>query len=435
MVPMSEPSIPDRGRRVLLDTYRRQPLTLSDGRGCVVAGHDGVEYLDCLSGLAVSALGHGHPGVISAIARASGKPLHFSNLYWSEPMVQLAERLVAATGMDRVFFCNSGAEAVEAAIKLSRRARPGRSKVVVFDSSFHGRTMGALSATAQSGYQRPFAPLLPGFINLPFGEPLPAGAIDETTALVLVEPIQGEGGVRPAPRGWLADLARATREAGALLALDEIQSGVGRTGTFLASQHEGVQPDVVCLAKGLAAGLPIGALLVRGPAAASFQPGDHGSTFGGGPFVATVALAVLESVLADGFLATVTRRGAQLRTKLEGIARSNPLVAEVRGRGLMQGLVLHRPVAPQVVAAALHQRLLLAPAGPEVVRMLPPLIITDLEISMAAERLAAALDQVADYYPSGSPAAGAPPYQEGFHATMAPQEVDIARSGGGVAGT
>ncbi len=407
------------GSQLLMDCYRRQPLTFVAGNGCHLMADDGIAYLDCLSGLAVSTLGHGHPAVAAAIRQASTAPLHVSNLYWSEPMVRLAERLVDATGMERVFFCNSGTEAVEAAIKLARRALPERSKAVVFERSFHGRTMGALSATAQPGYQEAFRPLVPGFCPYPYGAELPDGAIDRDTALVLVEPIQGEGGIRPAPPGWLAQVAQAAREAGALLALDEVQTGIGRTGRFLACQHDGVMPDIVCLAKGLAGGLPIGALLARGPAAGAFRPGDHGSTFGGGPFVATVANVVMETVMADGFLALVARRGRELAKLLTEVGQRSPLVAEVRGRGLMQGIVLRQAVAAEVVAAALAQRLLVAPAGYNVVRLMPPLTITRDELAVAVARLAAALDQVSGYNPSGSPSTRAAAIQEGTGAALA----------------
>jgi len=420
-------SIADRGSQVLFNTYQRQPITITGGSGCWLTGHDGARYLDCLSGIAVNTLGHGHPAITEALVRAAQAPLHVSNLYWSESGVELAERLVEATGMDRVFFCNSGAEAIEATIKLARRAQPGRAKTIVFDRSFHGRTLGALSATAQQAYQQPFAPLLAGFEVLPFGATEPLSAIDHDTAVVLVEPIQGEGGIRPAPPGWLAAVAAACSNVGALLAVDEIQTGIGRSGTFLACQQDGVTPDVVCLAKGLAGGLPIGAVLARGSAATALVPGDHGSTFGGGPFVTTAALAVVDTVLTDGFLPRVAQLGSQLRTLLESVAAASPLVSEVRGRGLMLGLRLQHPVAREVTSAAREQGLLIAPAGAEVIRLLPPLTIDPVELEEAARRLSAALSQVGEYYLSAQPTTSQQP-PDLQDATVAHQKVPAANT-------
>jgi predicted acetylornithine/succinylornithine family transaminase len=371
-----------RGAAVLQSTYGRYPIELVSGSGCRVTGADGREYLDFVAGIAVSALGHAHPAVVEALRRGADGLIHVSNLYWTEPMIHFAERLTAAAGMERAFFCNSGAEAVEAALKLARKARPGRSGIVCFEGSFHGRTLGALSVTARPRYQDPFRPLLPDVTVLPFGESV---ALDERTGLVLVEPVQGEGGMRPAPPGWLAHLREACDAAGALLVFDEVQSGMGRTGSLFAYQAEGVLPDAVTVAKALAGGLPMGALLARGDAGTAFEPGDHASTFGGGPLVASVALAVLDVVLGDGFLAGVGERGERLGEGLAALAAARSGITGARGRGLMQGLVLSEPRASAVVEDLHRLGLLTCPAGPDVVRFVPPLIVSDAEVDEALD--------------------------------------------------
>jgi acetylornithine/N-succinyldiaminopimelate aminotransferase len=378
-----------------MPTYRRYPAEFVTGSGCRLIDSLGISYLDFAAGIAVSALGHAHPEIVTAIRDAAGGLLHVSNLYWTEPMVRLAERLTAVAGMERAFFCNSGAEAIETALKLARKSRPGRSRFVVFEQSFHGRTLGALSATAQPHYQSPFAPLVPGFRVLPFGDFEAADAgIDAGTAAVLVEVIQGEGGVRVAPSGWLAHLRAACDRAGALLIVDEVQTGLGRTGSFYAYQAEGVAPDAVATAKALAGGLPMGALLSRGDAAGAFAPGDHGSTFGGGPFVASVANAVLDVILARGFLDTVAARGRALGDALAGVAEKHPrLVRETRGRGLLRGIALGQPHARALVDLLLADGLLAVPAGDDVVRFSPPLVVTESEIAEAAARLDRALER------------------------------------------
>ena len=381
-----------RGEQALLRTYARYPLELAAGSGCHLVGSDGRRYLDFTAGIAVNVLGHGHPAIVSELHSAAGGLLHVSNLYWTEPMVRLAERLTHAAGMEKAFFCNSGAEAVEAAIKLARRARPGRPRIICFDRSFHGRTLGALSVTAQGKYREPFQPLLAEIEILPFGDFEAAShAVDEDVALVLVEPIQGEGGMRPAPPGWLAHLRARCDEAGAILVFDEVQSGVGRTGAFCAFQRESVVPDAVTLAKALAGGLPMGALLARGPLIEAFQPGDHASTFGGGPFVAAIANAVLDVVLGDDFLAEVVAKGEHLDALLLGLAERSPIVAATRGPGLMRGIVLVSPLAAPVVESARERGLLVCPAGANVVRLVPPLTITRQEISEGVAMLEHAL--------------------------------------------
>jgi acetylornithine/succinyldiaminopimelate/putrescine aminotransferase len=309
-------------------------------------------------------------------------------------MVRLAERLTAAARMDRAFFCNSGAEAVEAALKLARKARPGRPRFVVFERSFHGRTMAALSATAQPHYQDAFRPLLPEFVVVPFGDADAAErAIDARTAAALVEPIQAEGGVRPAPPGFLARLRAACDRAGALLLFDEVQTGMGRTGALFACEAEGVAPDALATAKALAGGLPMGALLARGAAAEAFAPGDHASTFGGGLLVARVALAVLDTIEADGFLADVRAKGEMLGAGLRACAARHPMAIEARGRGLLWGLALDGPRAAEVIPLLHARGLLAAPAGKDVLRFAPPLVIAREQIAEGLARIDAALDE------------------------------------------
>ena len=386
-----------RGGACLMPTYARYPIEIAGGRGCRVMDSAGRTYLDFAAGIAVNVLGHAHPALVRALRGACEGLLHTSNLYWTEPMVRLAERLTETAGMERVFFCNSGAEAVEAAIKTVRRARPGREKIVVFERSFHGRTLGALSATAQPQYQEGFAPLVPGFEAIPFGDfDAATASVDETTQAVLVEPIQGEGGVRPAPRGWLRHLRTISDRAGALLILDEVQCGVGRTGSFFAHQEDEIAPDAVVAAKGLAGGLPIGALLTRGDAAQALGPGQHGSTFGGGAFVATAAHAVLDVVLGPGFLDEVRAKGEVLQKALEEIARRREIVTEVRGRGLFRGVVLREPWAKELVASLHELGMLAVPAGNEVLRLLPPLVISREEIDEGVVLLDRALAAVSE---------------------------------------
>jgi predicted acetylornithine/succinylornithine family transaminase len=376
-------------------TYARYPVELVSGRGCRVVDSTGREHLDFIAGIATNVLGHAHPAVVAAIRAQAEGLLHVSNLYWTEPMIRLAERLTAAAGMDTAFFCNSGAEAVEAALKLSRKARPGRKKHVVFERSFHGRTMGALSATAQPHYQAPFEPLVPGFTAVPYGDLDAVRAVlDDQVACVLVEVVQGEGGVRPAPAGFLRGLRAECDRVGALLVLDEVQTGLGRTGSLYAFQGEGVVPDALASAKALAGGLPMGCLLARGDAARAFAPGDHASTFGGGPFVAGVAHAVLDVVTADGFLESVREKGERLAQGLDAIAAKRRLVLRAQGRGLMRGLVLDGPRAPELVPALHARGLLAAPAGKDVLRLTPPLIVTNDEIAEGLETIDAGLADV-----------------------------------------
>lgn len=371
-------SLLDRWSRSLLDNYGTPPLALVRGDGATVVDEDGKSYIDLLGGIAVNALGHAHPAVIEAVTRQVSTLGHVSNLYVAEPPVALAELLLALTGRPgRVYFGNSGAEANEAAFKLARRL--DRTHVVAAQEGFHGRTMGALALTGQPAKADPFRPLPGDVTHVPYGdEAALAAAVTDDTAMVILEPIQGEAGVVVPPPGYLAAAREITDRHGALLVFDEIQTGVGRTGHWFAHQAEGIAPDVVTLAKGLGGGLPIGACLVftdRRPDLASLlPPGSHGSTFGGNPIACAAALAVLRTIASEGLLDHVKRVGERLR---DGVAAlGHPLVGSVRGAGLLLGIVLTSPVSRDLAAALRDAGFLVNPAQPDVIRLAPPLILT-----------------------------------------------------------
>jgi predicted acetylornithine/succinylornithine family transaminase len=357
-------------RTAVLPTYDRADVTFVGGEGAWLTAADGRRFLDFAGGIAVVGLGHGHPAPLAAAHEQLDRLWHVSNLYWTEPMTRLAELLSERFGGAQAFFCNSGAEANEAAIKYARKAT-GKPGVVALEGSFHGRTTGALAATGQPAKREAFEPLLPGatFARLNDVDSLEE-AVGDDTGLVLVEPVQGEGGVLPATPEFLAAAAELAAEHGALLCFDEVQTGVGRTGAFFAFEHLGVRPHLATLAKGLANGLPIGALLVAEDAPAGFEPGDHASTFGGNPVVCAAACAVVEAV-DDDLLAHVRERSAQL-------AEAVP----VRGTGLLLGVETRRPAA-EVVADCLDAGLLVTSAGPTTLRLTPPLTVTDEEVAQA----------------------------------------------------
>jgi predicted acetylornithine/succinylornithine family transaminase len=372
----------------LLGVYARVGPTFVAGEGCELIAADGSRYLDCVAGIAVNALGYGHPAIRDAVTRALETGLiHVSNLYHTEPGERLAEELVARSFADRVFFCNSGAEANEAAFKFARKwsARPG---IVAFSGSFHGRLFASLAATDRPDYRTPFEPLVPGVHVLPLGDRAAAQRMlaESPVGAVIIEPVQGEGGVRPVPADWLGFLRALCDAHGAALIFDEVQCGLGRSGTLFAYEQSGVAPDMLTLAKPLAGGLPMGAVLLSDRIAAALQPGDHATTFGGGPLVATVALEVLQQLAAPEFLAAVRARGVRLGTALRALADRSPKVKEVRGVGLMWGLELTQPAAPFVTAAR-ERGLLIATAGPSVLRLVPPLVISDADIDRAVGTL------------------------------------------------
>ena len=361
----------------LLDTYARTDVTFVNGDGSWLVDDQGLRYLDLVGGIAVVGVGHRHPAPLAAAHEQLDRLWHVSNLYWTKPMTQLAELLSERFDGARSFFCNSGAEAIEAAIKYARKATR-KTGIVALENSFHGRTLGALSATGQPPKRASFEPLVPGvtFATLNDSSSL-ATAVDDNTACILVEPIQGEGGIHPARPEFLARARDLADEYGALLVFDEVQTGVGRTGSFFAWERLGTKPDAVTLAKGLANGLPIGALLVANDAAGAFEPGDHASTFGGNPVVCAAACAVVETV-DDGLLANVVRRGEGFAQRLERL----PGAVEVRGAGLLLGLEIDR-VASDAVAACLEHGVLVGSAGERVLRLTPPLTITDDELDHA----------------------------------------------------
>ncbi|MBU3750460.1 MAG: acetylornithine transaminase [Mycobacterium sp.] len=381
----------DRWQAVMMNNYGTPPLALVGGDGAVVTDADGNTYVDLLAGIAVNVLGHRHPAVIEAVTTQLNTLGHVSNLYATEPGVALAEALVAHLGTPaRVFFCNSGAEANEVAFKLTRLT--GRTKIVAAQGSFHGRTMGALALTGQPAKQEPFQPL-PGFVtHVPFGDAAELErAVDSDTAAVFLEPIMGEGGVVVPPEGYLAAAREITGKHDALLVLDEVQTGVGRTGTFFAHQYDGITPDVVTLAKGLGGGLPIGACLAIGPAAELMTPGLHGSTFGGNPVCAAAALAVLEVLAAEDLVARAARLGKTLQQGIESL--NHPLVDYVRGRGLLRGIVLTEPQGKAVETAARHAGFLVNAAAPDVIRLAPPLVISEEQIGNFLSALPGILDR------------------------------------------
>jgi acetylornithine/N-succinyldiaminopimelate aminotransferase len=365
-------------RRAVMGTYARNPVEFVRGEGTRLWDEEGNEYLDFLAGISVAQLGHCHPDVVDAVSEQAGRLMHVGNLYYTEPAMRLAGRLSERSLGGKVFLCNSGTEAIECAIKLARRHRPG-GEFAVLEGGFHGRTMGSLSATPQESKQAPFAPLVPGFTAFPRHGPL---RVDERTAAVLIEPIQGEGGIHPIEPELLAAARQACDEAGALLVFDEIQCGMGRSGTLWAWQQAGVEPDVMTLAKGLGGGLPIGACVTSPAYADVLQPGDHGSTFGGGPVVAAGANAVLDVVDDAGFLAAVGAKGERLAGALRGLG------LEARGAGLMLAFACTN--GPGLARRLLlEQRLVVNATGPDTVRLLPPLTVSEEEIDEAVRRIGA----------------------------------------------
>jgi acetylornithine/N-succinyldiaminopimelate aminotransferase len=370
----------------LAPTYARFDVEFASGSGCVLVDADGVEYLDFLSGLAVCNTGHCHPHVVSSVQEQAARLMHVSNLFWNAPMVRLAERLVERSFGVSVFFTNSGAEANEAAIKLVRKARP-RGDVVVFHDAFHGRTYGALSATPQEAKQAPFAPLVPGFRAIARDPDAVRAAVDDGVAAVLMEPVLGESGVHPMPTELVRAARAACDEVGAALVFDEVQTGMGRTGTLWAHEQSGVTPDAMTLAKGLGGGFPIGALVIGPRLAEVFAPGDHGSTFAGGPLACAAGNAALD-VLDDGsLLARVRELGERLA---EGLGEL-PRVTAVRGRGLMVAVDVDADAPGLARRALFEQCLVINATGPRTLRFLPPLVVSEAEIDDALRRVAAIL--------------------------------------------
>ncbi len=390
---MTEQSLTQRWPQTLMDNYGRPPVGLVSGSGAEVVDEAGNHYIDMLAGIAVNSLGHAHPKVVEAVGHQISTLGHVSNLFASAPAVDAAAKLQARVGdpSARVLFCNSGAEANEAAFKLARLT--GRSRILAAQNGFHGRTMGSLAMTGQPSKREPFAPLPGGVEFYPFGDIDYLRTLVEMnpadTAAIILEPIQGETGVIPAPEGFLAAVRKLCDEYGVLMMVDEVQTGAGRTGYFFAHEAAGIAPDVITMAKGLGAGLPLGACIARGSAAELFTPGSHGTTFGGNPVACAAANVVLDELDKD-FLSQVRRKGEFLREKLEG----SPHIMQIRGAGLMLGVVLQSPVARQAVARGLKLGLILNAPAADVLRLTPPLVITDEQLGEAASRLLDILKEI-----------------------------------------
>ncbi|MFG3104061.1 acetylornithine transaminase [Streptomyces sp. NPDC048182] len=389
---MTNQELTARWQGALMNNYGTPRLPLVRGVGARLWDADGAEYLDFVGGIATNALGHAHPAVVEAVSRQIASLGHVSNLFIAEPPIALAERLLQHFGRQgRVYFCNSGAEANEGAFKIGRLT--GRPHMVATDGGFHGRTMGALALTGQPAKRAPFRPLPGDVTHVPYGDAQAlAAAVTEDTALVVIEPIQGENGVVVPPPGYLKAARAITAATGALLVLDEVQTGIGRTGNWFEYQaHEGVLPDVVTLAKALGGGLPLGATVAFGRAAELFQPGQHGTTFGGNPVACAAGLAVLDTIADEGLLENVKRQGAALREGVEGLG--HPLVAHVRGAGLLLGIVLTGPHAPRVQQAAQDAGILVNAPAPDVVRLMPPLNVGDDVVDAFLRALPGVLDR------------------------------------------
>lgn len=375
--------------RVMMRSAPAPLAVLARGQGARVWDVDGKEYLDFLAGIAVNALGHAHPAFVDAVSRQAATLAHVSNYFATAPQLELADRLTRLTGGDRVFLCNSGAEAIEAAVKLAKLT--GRPRILALENAFHGRTIGSLSLTGKPALRGPFEPLLPGIEHLPSTiEALEAALAPGDVAALVVEPIKGEAGVVELPEGYLAAARELTARHGTLLILDEIQTGAGRTGDWFAYQHEGIVPDAVALAKGIGGGFPIGALVTFGDASALFGPGHHGSTFGGNPLAAATANAVLGEIERADLVGNARRRGAELRARIELIG--SPLVTDIQGRGLLLGIGLAEPVAGIVASRALDRGLIINAANESRIRLAPPLIIGDDELHEFTRLFTEAID-------------------------------------------
>lgn len=395
--------------RYVMNTYSRFPLTITRGQGCRLWDIEGKEYLDFVAGIATCTLGHGHPALIKTVTEQIQKLHHVSNLYYLPEQGELAKWIVEHSCADKVFFCNSGAEANEAAIKLARKYAHQVLDleipvILTAHSSFHGRTLATITATAQPKYQQGFTPLVPGFAYVPYND---INAIENAitdidegnsrVAAIMLEPLQGEGGVRPGDLEYFLRLRKICDETGILLILDEVQVGVGRSGKYWGYEKLGIEPDIFTSAKGLAGGIPIGAMMCK-EFCNVFEPGNHASTFGGNPFACAAGLTVGHTIEAEGLLQNVESRGEQLRTRLRAIAVANPqLVKEVRGWGLINGMELQSEseiTSSDIVKAAIEEGLLLVPAGPKVVRFVPPLIVTEAEVEEAVEKLNKAIQKI-----------------------------------------
>ena len=396
--------------KLLLPTYERNPILFVDGAGMHLIDDSGARYLDLLSGIGVNALGYGHPAVVETINRQSRKLVHISNLYFHEGQAELALRLTERAGMDRAFFCNSGTEAWEAAMKLARaysamKRSEGHAlgtKFLAMENSFHGRTMGSVSTTHKDKYREPFQPLVPGveFVRFNDVDHLRASFSNEVCA-ILIEPVQGEGGIRPVSQEFFAVARELTQSTGALLIADEIQSGLGRTGKWFAYQQFGIRPDITTLAKPLAGGLPLGAMLCTEEASRAIHPGLHGTTFGGGPLACAVAIAVIDAIDQEGLLANIRETGAYFKSQLHDLAAKHESVVDVRGMGLMLAMEMNSAdLAKKIVAKMLERRILINRTSETVLRFLPPFIMGKEHVDLAVSALNGILNEEASGAPS-----------------------------------
>jgi len=406
----------ERYQRSVMGVFGLPPLVLDHGSGCHVWDVDGNRYLDLVGGIAVNALGHGHPALVTAVSKQAAEGIHISNLFTSEVQIALAERLLDIAGAPEgsaVFLCNSGAEAIEAAIKLSRRT--GRTGLVAAEGAFHGRTTGALALTHKQAYRQPFEPLIPGVTHVPYGdEAALRAAVTGETAAVVLEPIQGEAGVLSPGTAYLRTAREVTQEHGALLILDEIQTGIGRTGTWFAFQQAGIMPDAITVAKGLGGGVPVGGLIAFGEHNAHLlTAGQHGTTFGGNPLAAAASLAVLETIESEGLLEHARVAGEHLAEAVTALR--HPLVTGVRGAGLLRAITLAREVAPQLAAAARDFGFIVNPVAPAAIRLAPPLVVTLEQLDSFVEALPALLEACAPDAPGSATTDAATPERPEDH--------------------
>ena len=380
-------SIPEREAKVHMNMFRRPPMTLVKGQGARVEDSEGKTYVDCVAGIAVDALGHGHPGLAEVIAEQAKSLIHVSNLYYTEPQINLAEMLVHASGLDKMFFVNSGAEANEGAIKLARKwgiqNRDGAYTILSTENSFHGRTMTTVAATGTPAYREPFGPPTPGFDFVAYNDfEALEEKVDAQTAAILLEPIQGEGGVNVPDDSYLQKVRELCDRENILLILDEVQTGCGRTGKMFAFEHYGIKPDIMTLAKGLGGGVPIGAVLANEKAAV-FQPGDHGSTFGGNVLACAASAFVVDQILNQGVLETANARSEYMDKKIAELEDRSDLVIGQRGKGLLRAIILRDDIAADVVGKGISQGLLSNPVRPNAIRLMPPLTVTEEELDDA----------------------------------------------------
>jgi acetylornithine/N-succinyldiaminopimelate aminotransferase len=388
-----------RGNKVIMNTYKRFPLALTEGEGVYLKDIEGKKYLDFASGIAVNSLGHGNKTLIKALEEQMNKIMHCSNLYWNLPAIEAAEMLIQNSIFDKVFFCNSGAEAIEAALKLARKFGKKRHgehcyEIITMKNSFHGRTFGAITATGQTKYQKDLNPLMDGILYADYNDfESVKKLVSDKTCAILLEPIQGEGGIRPADKDFLLKLRDLCNEKEILLMYDEVQCGIGRTGYLFAYEAYSVAPDVISLAKGLGGGFPIGAMMAVEKYSDLFGPGDHASTFGGNPAACSAAKVVLTALIQEGILENVKAQGAYLRERLNILKEKYTIITDVRGMGLMQGIELSLPVA-NIVELCIQKGLLLVGAGEKVIRFVPPLIVGKNEIDEAINILETVLKEV-----------------------------------------